>query len=55
MMWLAAPPTNNPFLDDHLVYAIVLILLRWLNAGHFYGLGHWWENHEFVKKHPWLD
>lgn len=55
MMWLAAPPANNPFLDDHLVYAIVLILLRWLNAGHFYGLGHWWENHDFVKKHPWLD
>jgi thiosulfate dehydrogenase [quinone] large subunit len=55
LMFLAAPPTNNPFLDDHLVYAIVLILLQWLNAGHFYGLGHWWENHAFVKKNKWLD
>jgi len=55
LMYVAAPPATNPFMDDHIVYAIVLVLLRWLNAGHFYGLGHWWENHEFVKKHAWLD
>lgn len=55
LMFLASPPTSNPFMDDHIVYAIVLLLLRWVNAGHFYGLGHWWENHDFIKKHAWLD
>ena len=55
LMWAAAPPATNPFIDDHIVYAIVLVLLRWLNAGHYFGLGEWWENHDLVKKHPWLD
>ena len=55
LMWLASPPTTNPFLDDHLVYAVVLFLLRWLQAGHYFGLGDWWEKHEFVARHPWLD
>lgn len=54
LMWLASPPTSNPFMDDHIIYAIVLVLLHWSHAGHFYGLGVWWENHEFVKKHKWL-
>lgn len=28
LMWLAAfPPENNPFIDDHIIYALVLLLL----------------------------
>jgi thiosulfate dehydrogenase (quinone) large subunit len=55
LMFTAVPPTHNPVMDDHIIYAIVLVLLRWMNAGHYYGLGEWWEKHEFVKKYPWLD
>jgi thiosulfate dehydrogenase (quinone) large subunit len=55
LMFLAAPPKNNPLLDDHIIYAIVLILLAWIRAGHYYGLGQWWENHKLVARHPWMD
>jgi thiosulfate dehydrogenase [quinone] large subunit len=55
LMFLAKPPTTNPFMDDHIVYALVLLLLCWIHAGHYYGLGRWWENHAFVKKYTWLN
>jgi thiosulfate dehydrogenase (quinone) large subunit len=54
-MYFAVPQVNNPFLDDHIIYGILLILLSWVHAGHYYGLGKWWANHDIVKKHPWLD
>ncbi|WKV15987.1 hypothetical protein LP422_24385 [Janibacter limosus] len=55
MMWSAAlPPENNPFMDDHLVYAIVLVLLAGLGAGRTPGLGGWWERLPFVQRHPVL-
>ncbi|MFC7488589.1 hypothetical protein ACOCJ7_08155 [Knoellia sp. CPCC 206453] len=55
MMWSAVlPPENNPFVDDHLVYAIVLILLAGLGAGRTLGLGGWWERLILVQRHPIL-
>jgi len=55
MMWSAVlPPENNPFMDDHLVYAIVLVLLAGLGAGRTLGLGSRWEQLPFVKRHPIL-
>nr|WP_062330315.1 DoxX family membrane protein [Herbidospora sakaeratensis] len=43
MMWGAALPlTTNPFLDDHIVYAIVLIGLAAADAGDTWGLGRRW-------------
>lgn len=55
MMWSAAlPPENNPFMDDHLVYAIVLVLLAGVGAGRTLGLGGWWERLPFVQQHPVL-
>lgn len=52
----AGEPTmsTNPFLDDHLIYAIVLILLAAMAAGNTWGLGKQWANLGFVKKNPWL-
>jgi thiosulfate dehydrogenase [quinone] large subunit len=46
--------STHPFLDDHLIYAIVLILLAVMAAGHTWGLGKYWANLGFVKKNPWL-
>ena len=37
-----ATKSTNPFLDDHLVYALVLIVLAVIGAGRYFGLGHWW-------------
>jgi thiosulfate dehydrogenase (quinone) large subunit len=55
MMWSAALwPDNNPFMDDHIVYALVLVLLALLGAGTTWGLGKQWESIPFVQKHGWL-
>ena len=55
LMWTAAlPPENNPFMDDHIVYALVLLLLAEMGAGHWLGLGGWWERQAVVEKNPVL-
>lgn len=51
LMWLAAlPPKNNPFLDDHIIYILVLVGLARVNAGQWFGLGKWWSQTGLVKK-----
>jgi thiosulfate dehydrogenase [quinone] large subunit len=47
-------PEHNPFVDDHVVYAIVLVVLAFVGAGRYLGLGRWWEDTAFVKRHPIL-
>lgn len=56
MMYLAGFvwPTNNPFLDEHLVYALVLVLLAAAGAGRWFGLGRWWERLSVVSRTPLL-
>jgi thiosulfate dehydrogenase (quinone) large subunit len=55
LMWTAVlPPDNNPFMDDHLIYAMVLVLLALAGAGRTLGLGTWWEGVPFVAKNSWL-
>jgi thiosulfate dehydrogenase (quinone) large subunit len=54
-MWAAVLPiVNNPFLDDHLVYAIVLVGLALMHAGDTAGLGTMWRNLPLVKRYPVL-
>ncbi len=55
LMWLALFPTeNNPFLDEHIVYILVLWVLSYSNAGNFWGLGKWWWRTTLVKNYPTL-
>lgn len=55
LMWLATLPLeNNPFLDDHLVYALVLIALAVYGAGRYLGLGRQWERLDVVKRYKFL-
>src|SRR4051812_16469768 len=55
MMWSAVlPPANNLFMDDHLVYALVLVLLALVGAGKTFGLGRMWERIPFVASNGWL-
>jgi thiosulfate dehydrogenase [quinone] large subunit len=55
MMWsVVLPPANNLFMDDHLIYAMVLVLLAAMGAGHTLGLGRWWTSIPFVQRHRWL-
>ena len=46
--------STNPIIDDHLIYAIVLILLAVLNAGMVWGVGKWWARLGFVQANRWL-
>ena len=50
----ALSPENNPFLDDHVVYAIVLVGIAVVGAGRYLGLGRSWEQLGFVQKYPIL-
>ncbi len=55
LMWTAVlPPANNPFMDDHLIYAGLLVLLAALGAGRTLGLGTWWESQPIVRRNTWL-
>ena len=55
MMWSAVlPPASNPFMDDHLIYAAVLVLLALLGAGNTLGLGRMWTATPLVRRNPWL-
>lgn len=55
MMWSAVlAPENNPFMDDHLVYAIVLAALAVGNAGDTWGFGSAWRRLPFVRRNPIL-
>ena len=54
-MWMASLPLeNNPFMDDHLVYALVLVLLAALRAGDIAGLGARWRQLPVVRDHALL-
>jgi thiosulfate dehydrogenase [quinone] large subunit len=55
LMWSAVlPPANNPFMDDHLIYAGLLLLLTALGAGRTLGMGTWWESLPLVRRFGWL-
>jgi thiosulfate dehydrogenase [quinone] large subunit len=55
MMWtVVLPPDSNPFMDDHLIYAAVLLVLALLSAGDTLGLGRVWSATALVKRAAWL-
>ena len=66
LMWLAEYPlarhtttgsvtqSTNPIVDDHVVYAIVLVVLALSYSGSFWGLGRRWAQLPFVQRHRWL-
>jgi thiosulfate dehydrogenase [quinone] large subunit len=55
LMWsVVLPPENNPFMDDHLINAGVLVGLALIGAGATLGLGRWWGETTLVKRLPWL-
>ena len=55
LMWTAVlPPENNPLIDDHLVYAGVLVLLALTAAGDTLGFGRTWAKLPIVQRLTWL-
>jgi thiosulfate dehydrogenase (quinone) large subunit len=55
MMWsVVLPPANNVFMDDHLIYALVIIGLALVGAGDTFGFGRWWRRTRLVERFPIL-
>ena len=54
LMWTAVlPPEHNPFLDDHIIYPLILILLAHVKTK--FSLTDWWSKQKIVKKYKWLE
>lgn len=56
LMFLAAslPPDNNPLIDEHVIYAGLLISVAMLGPGRLAPLSKWWASLSLVKKFPAL-
>ena len=51
LMWSAVlPPANNPFMDDHIVYALVIVAIALAYAGPTLGLGRAYDRLPLVRR-----
>ncbi len=56
MMWSALLlPENNPIIDEHIIYAVVLFGLLAVNNRQVWGLRSWWIKQPIVKRLPILE
>lgn len=55
LMWSSLlPPANHPFIDEHIIYALVLITIAVSDAGNYLGIGKWWSSISLVRNLPFL-
>lgn len=56
LMYLSAfPPEHHPFLDEHIIYSLILLsFIQMPTVGDCIGLGGWWSKQAMVKKYPIL-
>lgn len=55
LMWLASfPLANNPFIDDHLIGLIAVVVLAMADAGDTWGLGRRWAATSLVRQRAYL-
>ena len=55
LMWLAVLPlANNPIIDDHIIYLIIMLGFTVVNTDDWFGLGKIWANTKLVKKYKFL-
>ncbi|MGH2556316.1 MAG: hypothetical protein ACRDHO_11435 [Actinomycetota bacterium] len=47
-------PEHNPFLDEHIIEAAVLVGIAYVGAGRWLGLGSYWARVPVVRQHPIL-
>jgi thiosulfate dehydrogenase [quinone] large subunit len=45
IIWFGAfPPSTNPIIDgEHMAFAFSILLLMWIQASNYWGLGRWWR------------
>ncbi len=55
LLYLSAfPPATNPLIDNHVVYALLLLFLAQADAGNYLGFGKNWNKGSVVKMFPFL-
>jgi thiosulfate dehydrogenase [quinone] large subunit len=55
LMWSASlPPDQDIFMDNHIIYALLLVGLVVVGAGKTFGFGQRWERIGFIQRHRWL-
>ena len=55
LYYLASFPAEHAYIvEDHFIYALVLVVLAAVGAGRVWGLDRALENSGFVKSNPWL-
>ncbi len=56
LMWGALlPPTNNPIIDEHIIYALIFLVLASFKSHRYLGFGNWWANTSLVKNYKFLE
>jgi thiosulfate dehydrogenase (quinone) large subunit len=56
LMYLATLwPANNPLIDDHIIYMVVLTGIYYANSRQKWGLRDWWLQQPLVKHTPILE
>ena len=56
MLWSSnVPPTDNPLIDEHIIFIFALWGLYLIKAGHIFGLGDWWVKTGLVTRFPILE
>ena len=55
LMYIAViPPSSNPFVDYHIIYALTLLLLAPHVTETSFSFSKWWSKQPVVKQMPWL-
>jgi thiosulfate dehydrogenase (quinone) large subunit len=55
-MWLAVlPPEHHPFLDDHIIYIIIMLGFAFVHTCKHLGFGQHWSKKKIVKKYKILE
>ncbi len=51
LMYLAAmPPEHHPFMDEHVIYAVILLSIMMGNSSGNCPVSRWWKNSNLVQK-----
>jgi len=55
LMYLAVvPPEHHPFIDEHVIYALIFLSFLTMPVGDWFGFGKQWARLSFVKRSFWL-
>jgi thiosulfate dehydrogenase [quinone] large subunit len=55
LLWAASLPLKtNPVIDEHVIYALLLLVIAWGLPNQRLSIAKWWQKQGFVRKNTWL-